>query len=275
MTKRRSAALLEHSNINPLERQQRRLNRQQRKLEKDMMGITTKFSTENYNKHRSMRFQDIKQLTPLTDTQADFFDSYENNDATGYVLYGSAGTGKTAIALYFALLDVLDENTQYEKIIIVRSVATSRAVGHLPGELDDKTAPFEAPYHSICQELLGRKDAYEKLKDIGKIEFVTTSFLRGSTFNNAIVIFDEAQNTTTTEAKTVISRIGSDAKIIICGDTKQNDLTINRNDVSGFVDILEVTRTMPEVRHFKFTPDDIVRSGFVKSFLIACDRMDI
>lgn len=275
MTKRRTAALFSHSDHNPLERQQRRLNRQQKKLEKDMMGITSKFTSDPHNKQRSIRFQDIKQLSPLTDTQADFFDSYENNDATGYVLYGSAGTGKTAIALYFALMDILDENTPYEKIIIVRSVATSRAVGHLPGELDDKTAPFEAPYHSICQELLGRKDAYEKLKDMGKVEFVTTSFLRGSTFNNTIVIFDEAQNTTTTEAKTVISRIGLDSKIIICGDTKQNDLTINRNDVSGFVDILEVTRTMPEVRHFRFTPNDIVRSGFVKSFLIACENLGV
>lgn len=158
-----------------------------------------------------------------------------------------------------ALIDILDENTPYNRLIIARSAVATRDMGALPGDKELKQAEYETPYISFCHELTGRKDAYEKLKENGTIEFVTTSYLRGLTFNNSIILFDEFQSATWHEISTVMTRYGRDSKLIICGDSAQNDLIVKKNDVSGFREFLEVSKTMSEFRHFKFTPSDIVR----------------
>ena len=279
MTRRsniRAAALT--SGNQQTERQAKRIARQQKHLEKDLLSTGPYIQSTGPGpaaRARTIKFTDIKQLEPLTDTQSDFFDSYENNDADAYVLYGSAGTGKSFMAFYFALQDVLMQESVYKKIILIRSSVQSREQGHLPGSIEEKMEPFEQPYHSICAELLGRKDAYEKLKDTGAIEFHSSSFLRGSTFNNCIIIVDECQNFGFSELSTIVTRFGKSSKLIVCGDGAQNDLTTNKNDTSGFRDFLAVSKNMPEFRHFKFTTDDIVRSAFVKSWLIQCERMGI
>lgn len=225
-------------------------------------------------KSRAIKLSDLKKLSPMTDTQEDFFQAYEDGEEA-MVLYGSAGVGKTFLAMYHALVDILQPEPKYDKIIIVRSVVSSRDIGFLPGDIELKSAPYELPFQSIVTELTGKKDAYEKLKESGKIEFITTSFLRGLTFNNAIVIFDECQNATWGELSTLITRFGKESKIIFCGDSVQNDLLQKKNDVSGLREFIEVTRSMIEFRHFKFTSADIVRSGLVKSFIIQCEKLGL
>jgi phosphate starvation-inducible PhoH-like protein len=259
-----------------IERTAKRLGRQQKRLEREAGLVNVLAATDTVSRQRVVRLQDIKNIEPLTDTQADFFDSWETDAATGYVLYGTAGSGKTFLAAYHALLAVLDpEETNYHKLVIIRSSVQSRDQGHLPGDINEKMAAFEAPYASILADLTGKKDAYEKLKDMGKIEFLSTSFLRGDTFNNSIVIFDEMQNASWTELFTVATRIGKNTKIIFCGDGRQDDLHFKKNDTSGFRDFIEVSRQMPSFRNFKFTEDDIVRSAFVKEFIVTCNKLGL
>lgn len=277
MTRRNNGkAALTSSGNQQTERVAKRIARQQKYLEKDLLVSNPYLQpTGSASKSRAIKFNDIKQLDPLTDTQADFFESYESNSATAYVLYGSAGTGKSYSALYFALQDVLMQESVFKKIVLIRSSVQSRDQGHLPGTIDEKMAPFAQPYHGICADLLGRKDAYEKLKDTGALEFCSSSFLRGETFNDSIVIVDEIQNFGFGEISTIITRIGKNSKLIICGDGAQNDLTANKNDVSGFREFLAVSKNMPEFRHFRFTTDDIIRSAFVKSWLVQCERLGV
>jgi phosphate starvation-inducible PhoH-like protein len=257
------------------QRQAKRIGRQQKRLEKET-GLNVVDITTGNTRQRVVKLQDIKEIKPLTDTQYDFFESWADNAADGYVLFGSAGTGKTMIAIYHAILDVLDhEVTNINKLIIIRSSVQSREQGHLPGDINEKMEAFQAPYHSIFSTLTGKKDAYEKLVDMGKLEFHSTSFLRGDTFDNAIIIFDEFQNSSWEEISTVATRLGKNSKIIFCGDGSQDDLHFKKNDVSGFKTFLAVSSQMPEFRSFRFRPEDIVRSGFVKSWITTCERLKI
>lgn len=260
------------------QRQAKRIGRQQKRLEKET-GLANVVNINS--RQRVVRFEDIKELKPLTDTQYDFFEAWEDDQATGYVLYGSAGTGKTWSAAALAIRDVLDPSTPYGKLIILRSIVQSRDIGFLPG-LEEKFEPYEAPYHSIFAELTGKKDAYEKLKEMGKVEFHPTSFLRGVTFgggtrekDGVIVLFDECQNENFSVINTIVTRLGKNAKFIACGDGIQSDLLYKKTDVSGFNDFINVTRNMPEFRNFRFTSSDIVRSPFVKSWIMTCERLGV
>lgn len=225
------------------------------------------------SRQRPIHINSMNELEPLTDNQAIFFDTYY--DAEAFVLYGSAGTGKTAIALYHALQDVLDPESEYKKIIIVRSIVQTRDVGFLPGDEKEKLAPYEQPYIQLCSDLFSRKDAYEKLKDMGIIQFHPTSFIRGTTFNDSIIIYDECQSSTFHEISTVITRLGQSSKIILCGDSKQNDLIKTKIDVSGFDQFIAVTDRMSEFRKIRFTSNDIIRSGIVKSWIKACETLGL
>jgi predicted ribonuclease YlaK len=258
-----------------LDRQARRINRQQKQLDRQMlidMGQESPRLTGATG--RAIKLSNLKKLSTLTDTQHDFFDAWEDGEEA-MLLYGSAGTGKTFICVYHALQEILQPESQYKKILIIRSSVSSRDIGHLPGTAEEKLEQFELPYHSIFADLLGRSDAYEKLKDIGKVEFLSSSFLRGSTFNDTIIIVDEVQSMNWHEISTILTRVGKNTKLIICGDGKQDDLQYKKNDTSGFKDFLTVTKNMSEFRHFRFTTDDIVRSAFVKSFLIQCEKLGL
>ena len=215
---------------------------------------------------------ELRHIKPLTANQEKAFSAYKQ----GYhiMLHGFAGTGKTFCALYLALNEILTGNSIYNKIIIVRSVVPSRDMGFLPGSMKEKAAVYEEPYREICDSLFGRGDGYDILKMKGIVQFTTTSFLRGITFNKAIVILDESQNLTFQEADTVMTRMGDESRIIVCGDFRQTDL-LKRHEQEGITQLMAITKRINTFEHVEFMKEDIVRSGVVKSYIIQKDAMGL
>jgi len=210
----------------------------------------------------------MKTFQPLTENQNKFFQAYKQGDYF-IALHGVAGTGKTFSALYKAIEEVLDRSNTFEKIIVVRSAVQSREIGHLPGSVDEKMEIYQQPYRQICETLFGRKDAWDRLEEQGHIEFISTSFIRGMSFDNAIIIVDEMQNMTFEEIDTVMTRVGNQSKIIWCGDYRQTDLNKKKNDVSGLLKFFDIAYHMGAFTRIEFTPDDIVRSSLVKDYILA------
>jgi phosphate starvation-inducible protein PhoH len=214
----------------------------------------------------------MKQINPLTPTQSELFDSYKQ----GYNLaaIGTAGTGKTMCATFLALQDVLEKG-EYERVVIIRSAVQTREQGFVPGTLQQKEAIFETPYVDIVNDLFGRGDAYQILKQKGMIRFTTSSNIRGLTFDNSVIIVDECQSMNYHELDTIITRVGESSKIIFCGDTAQDDLKQgkNRADVSGLAMFLRVLNNIKSFKTVKFGIDDIVRSGLVKEYIIAKEKL--
>lgn len=190
-------------------------------------------------------------------------------------LHGCPGTGKTFLALHVALSAIADKDSIYKQVLIVRSSVSVRDAGFLPGNINEKMAAFEAPYIALCTELYGRGDAYAILKQRKQIEFRSTAHTRGLTFNNTIVIVDECQNMSAQELNTLITRFGQNCKMILCGDVGQDDLTSERfRETSGFSEVMDILDLIeyPSYKAIEFTVDDIVRSGFVREYIIA--KMD-
>jgi phosphate starvation-inducible protein PhoH len=229
---------------------------------------THKNGNGNTNHHLKIRIDDLKTFDPLTDHQKQFFDAYKRGDYF-IALHGVAGTGKTFIALYKALEEVLDKSNPFNKIIIVRSAVQSREIGHLPGDASEKMEIYEQPYRQICETLFGRRDAYQRLDEQGHISFISTSFIRGMTWDDAIIIVDECQNLTWEEIHTCMTRVGYRSKIIWCGDYRQTDLNKKKNDLSGLNKFLDIANLMDSHTRIEFTVDDIVRSSLVKDWIVA------
>lgn len=206
---------------------------------------------------------DMKIISPLTENQKNAFNEWYNEENTVIAMMGAAGTGKTMLACHFALNSVLDPDSPYEKVIICRSSVSSRDIGHLPGEVELKLAPYMEIYGDIFDFLFPFKKSFHNMKEIGLVEFECTSFLRGKTFDNAIIIFDEVVNATYVECETVLTRLGLNSRMILCGDISQNDL----GSKSGFREIEKFLRKTPNTKFIEFTIDDIVRSNWVKSYL--------
>lgn len=214
-----------------------------------------------------IRLDDLKTFQPLTDNQKTFFDCYKRGDYF-IALHGVAGTGKTFIALYKALEEVLDRSNPFNKIIIVRSAVQSREIGHLPGDVSEKMEIYQQPYRQICETLFSRKDAWDRLEEQGHVEFISTSFIRGMSFDDAIIIVDEMQNMNYEEIDTVMTRVGYRSKIIWCGDYRQTDLKKN-NDKSGILKFFDVAYHMNAFTRIEFEVEDIVRSSLVKDYILA------
>lgn len=191
---------------------------------------------------------------------------YEENHICAH---GSAGTGKTFVALYLALIEVLEKKQQ--KIIIVRSVVPTRDIGFLPGTLEEKLAVYEQPYQDILYELCGKASTYNDMKDAGIIEFVSTSFIRGLTWDNAVVLVDECENLTFHEIDSVMTRMGNNSRMLITGDVTQTDLDNKRNQSEGMSDALRVFKHMDGIEEVQFNRHDIVRGEFVKNWIIASE----
>ena len=232
------------------------------------VGLTAK----QLKKKKPVSSEYLINIEPLTDNQKRLFESYQNNKQI--VSYGAAGTGKTFITLFNALKEVLDENSVYEKIYIVRSLVATREIGFLPGDYEDKSDIYQVPYkHMVKYMFQMPSDAdfemlYGNLKAQETIKFWSTSFLRGTTLDNAIVIVDEFQNLNFHELDSIITRVGENSRILFCGDARQSDLT-KTNDRNGIVDFLNILRKMSSFDIIEFGIDDIVRSGLVKEYLTA------
>ena len=193
------------------------------------------------------------------------FEAYR--DGKNLMLHGMAGTGKTYISMYLALNDVINKEL-YDNVTLVRSVVPTRDMGFLPGNQKEKSQAYEMPYFPIATDLFGRGDAYELLKQKNLIKFITTSFIRGTTINDSVIIVDEVENMTFHEIDSVITRVGKNCKIVFCGDFRQSDLQRNeeRNGLIRFMDIVDKLRNFG---YIEFTQDDIVRSGLVRDYIIA------
>lgn len=220
-------------------------------------------------KKKSWSTKDLKNIRPKTDAQQEMFEAWYAGKHV--CASGSAGTGKTFLAFYLALQELFEQRTQ--RIIVVRSVVATREVGFLPGTIEEKQAMYELPYHDICGELVGRKSTYQDMKQAGVLEFMTTSFVRGLTWDNAIVIVDESQNMTFHEINSIMTRIGENSRIIMTGDTKQTDLDGRKLGVEGMSQALRVFGHMDSFASVHFTKYDIVRSEFVKSWIIAVEHI--
>lgn len=214
----------------------------------------------------------LVDIEPLTESQKAFFRSYQTGQ--NLVAYGCAGTGKTFIAMYNALADVLNESTPYEKIYVVRSLVATREIGFLPGDHEDKSALYQIPYKNMVKYMFEMpSDAefemlYGNLKAQETIRFWSTSFIRGTTLDNAIIIVDEFQNLNFHELDSIITRVGENSKIIFCGDATQSDL-VKTNERNGIIDFMNILRKMRSFDLVEFGVDDIVRSGIVKEYIVA------
>jgi predicted ribonuclease YlaK len=233
------------------------------------VGMTTRAMRKNKKAINSDLLLDID---PLTENQERLFQSYK--DGKNLVAYGAAGTGKTFITLYNAIKDVLDERSPYDKIYIVRSLVATREIGFLPGDHEDKSSLYQIPYKNMVKYMFQMPDdasfemLYGNLKNQGTISFWSTSFIRGTTLDNAIIIVDEFQNLNFHELDSIITRVGENTKICFCGDATQSDL-VKTNEKNGIIDFMQILRVMPSFDIIEFGIPDIVRSGLCKEYIVA------
>lgn len=221
---------------------------------------------------QKIRLDNLKTIHPMTDNQKFAFQEYSQNQHL--FLHGVAGTGKTFIALYLALKEILTHGSYTEKVIILKSMVPVRDIGFLKGTLAEKIEPYESPFIEMCNELFPDiENPYQKLKESGLIEFRCTSFLRGISLHNSIVIVDEFQDCTFRELDMIFTRIGDNSKLILSGDSYQNDLI--KGEKSGFESMLTIVSNMEEFTRVEFTIDDIVRSSFVKNYITSRVKMGL
>jgi predicted ribonuclease YlaK len=232
------------------------------------VGLTAK----QMKRKKPINYEYLIDIEPLTENQKKLFESYSSGKHI--VAYGAAGTGKTFITLYNALKDVLSDTTPYEQIYIVRSLVATREIGFLPGDHEDKSSLYQIPYKNMVKYMFQMpSDAdfemlYANLKSQETVKFWSTSFLRGSTLDNSIIIVDEYQNLNFHELDSIITRVGENSKIMFCGDATQTDL-VKSAERNGIADFMNILRKMPSFDIIEFGVDDIVRSGLVKEYLVA------
>ena len=237
----------------------------------DLQPIGIGMTAKQMKRRKPINNDLLLDITPVTENQSKLFEAY-NSDKHLFV-YGCAGTGKTFCALYLALKDVFSDITPYQKIVVVRSLVATREIGFLPGDHDDKSALYQIPYKNMVKYMFEMpSDAefemlYGNLKSQETITFWSTSFIRGTTLDNSIIIVDEFQNLNFHELDSIITRVGHNSRIMFCGDATQSDLT-KANERNGIMDFMKIIQRMPEFETIEFGVDDIVRSGLVKSYIV-------
>ena len=238
--------------------------------EKRLLRQSGKQPKENYQEKLNFN---LRHFDPLTENQRWTFKAFSED--MNLMLHGIAGTGKSFMAMYLSLKQILNNpECVYKKVVIVRTVVPTRDMGFLPGSEKQKAEVYEQPYQEICDDLFGRGDGWRILKMKRLVEFTTTSFLRGTTFNDSIIIVDECNNMNFQEIDTVMTRIGNNSRIIFCGDYRQSDLH-KPHDKTGIKELMTITRRMPSFDHIEFGIEDIVRSGVVKEYIIQKTEMGL
>lgn len=253
------------------------MSKSKRARKKDVEFLETVIENNNdaivsySGKQKAKRWSqhDLKDVKPLTQTQTILFESWI--EGRNPVCIGSAGTGKSFCSIYLALNDILNKASPRNRLIIVRSSTATKDQGFLPGTLEEKSEPIEAVYRDLVNNLIGRS-VYDHMKEAGLIEFKTTAYLRGLTWDNAVILLDEIQSLDLHEIYSTITRIGSNTRVICAGDFLQNDLVNHRHIQSGLKDFLTIVRKVPEFEIINFTHDDIVRSKLIKQFIIAYEQ---
>ena len=229
-------------------------------------------------KNKEISSSNLIKVKPITEGQKSVFETWKKGQ--NQFLFGCAGTGKTFISLYLAMQDVLNLQTKYEKVVLVRSLIPTREIGFLPGDEEDKAALYQVPYQNMVQFMFEQpneqsfKMLYDRLKSQGSLYFLSTSFLRGLTFDNTIIIVDECQNLNFHELDTITTRVGQDSRIVFCGDFFQTDL-LKTGDKNGLHDFLRILEEMKDFNCTEFNIGDIVRSGFVRDYLIQKTKLGI
>ena len=242
--------------------------RSRKKLTPDINGMSAK----QMKRKKPINNDMLVNIEPLTPAQEKVFEFWNNNQ--NLFMYGAAGTGKTFVALYLALKEVLKEETPYDKVYIVRSLVSTREIGFLPGDHEDKSSLYQIPYKNMVKYMFEMPDdnsfemLYGNLKAQETISFWSTSFIRGTTLDKAIVIVDECQNLNFHELDSIITRVGEDTKIIFCGDVHQSDL-VKTNERNGILNFMSILQLMKEFGMIEFGIDDIVRSGLIRSYLVS------
>ena len=223
------------------------------------------------SKKQTIKVENMVDVKGITKNQSEVIKEYKKGKCL--FLYGSAGTGKTFITLYHALKEVLDPKTQYQRVYVVRSLMPTREIGFLPGDEEDKSALYQVPYDNMVRFMfkMPTEDQfdflYDRLRQQGSLMFLSTSFLRGITLDNAIIIVDECQNLNFHELDTIMTRVGQDSKIMFCGDFDQSDLSKER-EREGLGNFMRIINEMKEFHLCEFDIGDIVRSGLVRSYII-------
>ena len=230
------------------------------------------YSVKQMKRRKPINLEHLKTIEPLTPNQKLVFDAYAQGQ--NLVLHGAAGTGKTFISIFLALQEVLAPESPYEKVYMVRSLVPTREIGFLPGDHDDKSLLYQIPYKNMVKYMFEMPDdnsfeaLYSNLRAQETISFWSTSFIRGTTFDNSIILVDEFSNLNFHELDSIITRVGTDCKIIFCGDYFQSDL-VRSNEREGILDFLRILKQMPSFTCVEFGIDDIVRSGLVKEYLVS------
>jgi len=222
-------------------------------------------------KPQTLKIDHLLTVDPMTTGQEQVFSAYKSG--SHLVLNGSAGTGKTFSALYLGLETVLDKGNQFSSVVICRSIVPTREIGFLPGTLEEKMDAYTAPYKSICAELFDDPEAYRKLSENKTVDFISTSHIRGTTINDAVIIVDEMQNLTFHELDSIITRVGQNCRIIFCGDYYQSDF-VKEGDRKGIVKFIQILELMKNFTVVEFTWADIVRSDFVRDYIMTKELIE-
>tara|TARA_B110000444_G_C18799177_1_gene576504 strand:+ start:850 stop:1515 length:666 start_codon:yes stop_codon:yes gene_type:complete len=218
----------------------------------------------------TVKFNDLLEFGPITTNQEIVFERWDDGD--NLVLSGSAGTGKTFLAMYLGFEEVLDREKLKDRLIIIRSMVPVREMGFLPGSAEEKKEVYTVPYKNICTELFGDKASYNKMINTGQILFESTSFIRGATFDNCVIIIDEMQNLSFHELDSVITRVGNNCRVIFSGDYKQSDFQTTR-DKDGLIKFLSIMEQLKNFSTVEFGWDDIVRSDFVRDYIMTKEML--